>query len=188
MPEDFTSPFFCAQFARRGLAFSFYRRLFLERKWIMLNARKTFGIGLTFALGLAALFGAPPTAAAAPLTSVSPYAGDYCGTINGRPMLLSISESGDVSGVWESGYRSPYDLNSLSGTVAEDGTLDVTLSIVRIRFTGGSTKTGFPKGKPQRVKVHATGFVEFDSDGNLIGMLLIDDDPNGIYVLDLIRC
>jgi hypothetical protein len=120
---------------------------------------------------------------------VSPFTGDYCGWINDRPALLSISESGAVSGVWESGHREPYDLNSLSGTVADDGSLDVTLTIVTVKIIPGGTKTGFPKTKRQWTRIPATGFVELDSEGNLSGWITFETaNGEAVLFLDLIRC
>jgi hypothetical protein len=131
---------------------------------------KILAKSLFTSLLLLALCGTSPLAQSAK-AEPSPFAGTWCGPLMESAIAphfrsvsnLVISDGGQISGGWKSGY----DHASYSGRVSSDGIIKLTISgtwiIVSFDRTRGS-------GGSHRVRLDITAVVTLDEQGNLVGI------------------
>ena len=124
----------------------------------MKSATPFTSLTLTIALAWSALTLAPGLALAGK-SPPSPFVGAYCDEFGA--WQLTVSKSGAVNG--------SYATFRVSGEVSADGVIELTV-------TGSTSSCLFDcvggKRSKQRISVHAAALVEFDGDGNLIGVLI----------------
>jgi hypothetical protein len=104
----------------------------------------------------------PPTFAAKPSATPSPFAGTYCGYLVGSNYgSMTISDSGDVSGYFSYMFPNYFESFTLSGRVTLSG-------VMRLKVV--HTIAVNDRGRRRRTERYSiTVNVALDENGNLVG-------------------